>query len=274
MQNKTGVMIFEKPSLRTRITFETAINELGGHAINLASEMVGMGKRESVTDVARNLERIVHLIVARTYSHQTVELLAKHSSIPVINALTDKFHPCQALAFGMTLQEHLKGDKKPKIAFIGDSNNVCNSLMVLSAKLGYDFSVVCPEKYCPSADLLNTCTTIAKSTGSEIKVTSDLKGAVKIATSFIQCMDQYGTEHESEQRRCDYCFFSVKCRDIVNCPKEALVSHCCRHTGGKRLPVMFLIRNNRLHSMKLKTGFMCKKQLLYTCFPDLKGADL
>ena len=260
LQNKTGVMIFEKPSLRTRITFETAINELGGHAINLASEMVGMGKRESVTDVARNLERIVHLIVARTYSHQTVELLAKHSSIPVINALTDKFHPCQALAFGMTLQEHLKGDKKPKIAFIGDSNNVCNSLMVLSAKLGYDFSVVCPEKYCPSADLLNTCTTIAKSTGSEIKVTSDLKGAVKNATVlYTDVWTSMGQEHESEQRRCDFASFQLNAEILSIAPKEALVSHCLPAHRGEEITsdvldskqsIAFDEAENRLHVQK------------------------
>ncbi len=260
LKNKTGVMIFEKPSLRTRITFETAINELGGHAINLASEMVGMGKRESVTDVARNLERIVHLIVARTYSHQTVELLAKHSSIPVINALTDKFHPCQALAFGMTLQERLKDNKKPKIVFIGDSNNVCNSIMLLCAKLGYDFSVVCPEKYCPSADLLNTCTSIAKSTGSEIKVTSDIKGEVKNATVlYTDVWTSMGQEHESEQRRCDFASFQLNSEILSIAPGEALVSHCLPAHRGEEITsdvldseqsIAFDEAENRLHVQK------------------------
>jgi ornithine carbamoyltransferase len=118
--DKTGVLIFEKPSLRTRITFETAINELGGHTINLASEMVKMGKRESVKDVASNLERWVHLIVARTYSHDTLLELAHHSSIPVINALSDLFHPCQALAFGLTFREHQGNNQNQSVVFIGD----------------------------------------------------------------------------------------------------------------------------------------------------------
>ena len=112
--DRTGVLIFEKPSLPTRITFETAINELGGHTINLSSEMVGMGKRESVEDVARNLERWVHLIVARTYSHDTIVQLARFCSIPVINALTDLHHPCQALAFAQTLHERIGDHPVPK----------------------------------------------------------------------------------------------------------------------------------------------------------------
>ena len=109
LENRTGVLIFEKPSLRTRITFETAIHELGGFPINLASSMVQMGQRESVEDVARNLDRWLHLIVARTYSHDTLVRIANCSSIPVINALTDKYHPCQALAFAMTVDENLGG---------------------------------------------------------------------------------------------------------------------------------------------------------------------
>lgn len=260
LKNKTGVMIFEKPSLRTRVTFETAINELGGHAINLASEMVGMGKRESVTDVARNLGRIVHLIVARTYSHHTVEQLAKHSSIPVINALTDSFHPCQALAFGMTLQEHLNGIKKAKVAFIGDSNNVCNSIMVLCAKLGYDFTVVCPEKYRPSTDLLNTCTSIASSNGCSLKVTSDIKDAIKNATAlYTDVWTSMGQEHESEQRRCDFASFQLNAEIMEYAPKEALVSHCLPAHRGEEITsdvldseqsIAFDEAENRLHVQK------------------------
>ena len=112
LRNKTGVLIFEKPSLRTHISFETALFELGAHPIVLPSNMIQMGKRETVRDVAKNLERLVHLIVARTYLHETIVELAMHSSIPVINALSDKYHPCQALAFALTMIEHRGKEKK------------------------------------------------------------------------------------------------------------------------------------------------------------------
>lgn len=260
LRNKTGVMIFEKPSLRTRITFETAINELGGHAINLASEMVGMGKRESVADVARNLERIVHLIVARTYDHHTVEQLAKHSSIPVINALTDKYHPCQALAFGMTLQERLKMENKTKVVFIGDSNNVCNSIMILCAKLGYDFTVICPDKYSPSTDLLNACRSIADSNSCEIIVTNDIKNAVKnAAVLYTDVWTSMGQEHESEQRKCDFAPFQLNAAVLANAPRQALVSHCLPAHRGEEITsdvldsdqsIAFEEAENRLHVQK------------------------
>lgn len=260
LKNRTGVMIFEKPSLRTRITFETAINELGGHAINLASEMVGMGKRESVTDVARNLERIVHLIVARTYSHQTVEELAQNSSIPVINALTDKFHPCQALAFGMTIQEHLGNQNKMKVVFIGDSNNVCNSIMVLCAKLGYNFTVVCPDKYSPAKDLLEKCSQVAKLRNSKIEVTRDIKNAIKDATVlYTDVWTSMGQEHESEQRKCDFVSYQVNAEILAHAPKEALVSHCLPAHRGEEITsdvldstqsIAFDEAENRLHVQK------------------------
>lgn len=227
LKDKSGVMIFEKPSLRTRITFETAINELGGFPINLASEAIGMGKRESVKDIAKNLERIVHLIIARTNSHKTVEELAQYSSIPVINALTDKFHPCQALAFGMTLQERLNDPKKVKVVFIGDSNNVCNSIMVLCAKLGYNFTVVCPPKYSPGQDLLYACKKIANLNNCSIEVSSDIKNAIKDATVlYTDTWISMGQEHESEQRRNDFRPFQLNADVLAHAPKNTLVSHC------------------------------------------------
>jgi len=196
--NKTGVLIFEKPSLRTRITFETAIHELGGHAITLTSDMVGIGKRESVEDVARNLERWVHLIIARTYSHSTVEQLAEHCSIPVINALTDTFHPCQALAFAMTLDEHC-GRKKKKVVFIGDSNNVCNSLLILCAKLGHDFTVACPQGYEPLKPVWDRAAEIAGESGALLAVTHDPAGAVAEADAvYTDVWTSMGQEKESE----------------------------------------------------------------------------
>lgn len=258
-QDKTGVMIFEKPSLRTRITFETAINELGGHPINLSSETVGMGKRESVEDVARNLERWVHLIIARTYSHKTIEQLAKYSTIPVINALTDTYHPCQALAFGLTLKEAID-ERKVKIVFIGDCNNVCNSLMVLSAKLGYDFTIACPENYTPGKDLFSKCMEIAKTTGSKLLVSHDPCSAVKDSGAiYTDVWTSMGQESETEKRKKEFSEFQVNKKVLTNAPSDVLISHCLPAHRGEEITsdvldsdnsIAFDEAENRLHVQK------------------------
>jgi ornithine carbamoyltransferase len=258
--NKTGVLIFEKPSLRTRITFETAIHELGGHAITLTSDMVGIGKRETPADVARNLERWVHLIVARTYSHSTVEQLAKYSSIPVINALTDTFHPCQALAFAMTLDEHCGGDGKKKIIFIGDSNNVCNSIMVLCAKLGFDFTVACPPGYEPAKAVWTMAADIAKKSGAQCAMTHDPAAAVTGATAvYTDVWTSMGQEKESEKRRKDFAAFQVNQKLMNRAPAGAIVSHCLPAHRGEEITsdvldskrsVAFDEAENRLHVQK------------------------
>ncbi|NLE01215.1 MAG: ornithine carbamoyltransferase [Fibrobacter sp.] len=260
LKNKTGVLIFEKPSLRTRITFETAINELGGHTINLATEMVGMGKRESVADVARILDRVVHLIVARTFSHKTVEQLSKYSSIPVINALTDIFHPCQALAFAMTLSEHRKDLKKTKVVFIGDSNNVCNSLMVLCSKLGYDFTVVCPQKYSPKQEILTECLKLVQNTGSKIEITQDIKTAIKDASAlYTDVWTSMGQENETEQRKKDFAMYQINADVLKHAPSDVLISHCLPAHRGEEITsdvldsensIAFDEAENRLHVQK------------------------
>ncbi|MBN1130516.1 MAG: ornithine carbamoyltransferase [Chitinispirillaceae bacterium] len=258
--NRTGVLIFEKPSLRTRITFETAIHELGGHALTLTSDMVGLGKRESVEDVARNLERLVHLIVARTFSHATVVQLAKYSSIPVINALTDTFHPCQALAFAMTLDEQRAAAAGKKVVFIGDSNNVCNSIMVICAKLGYHFTVACPKGYEPVPALLEKVATAAKSSGSSISVTNDPHAAVVDATAiYTDVWTSMGQEKEQEIRKNAFMAFQVNKALLSKAPSDVLVSHCLPAHRGEEITndvldspvsVAFDEAENRLHVQK------------------------
>ena len=259
-KDRTGVMIFEKPSLRTRITFETAINELGGHPINLSGETVGMGKRESVEDVARNLERWVHLIIARTFSHHTVVQLAESSKIPVINALTDKYHPCQALAFALTLKEKIDDLRNVKVVFIGDSNNVCNSLMVLSAKMGYNFTVVCPRDYAPKKDVLEKSLEAAKKSGSRMEVTHDIYGAVKDATAlYTDVWTSMGQESESEKRKHDFAAYQINSEVISRAPSGVLVSHCLPARRGEEITsgildsehsIAFDEAENRLHVQK------------------------
>ena len=257
---KTGVLIFEKPSLRTRISFETAINELGGHAINLASEGVGMGKRESVEDVARNLERMVHLIIARTFSHNTIEKLAHYSSIPVVNALTDTHHPCQALAFALTMHERLNSRKGVKVVFIGDGNNVCHSLMLLSAKLGYDFTAVTPKGYEPEKEILSNCSDIARKGGSKIELTNHINGAVRDATViYTDVWTSMGQEKEEEKRKKDFAGFQINNALLSRAPSQVMVSHCLPAHRGQEITsdvldsghsIAFDEAENRLHVQK------------------------
>lgn len=227
LKGRTGVMVFEKPSLRTRITFETSINELGGNPINLASDMIGMGSRESVQDIARTLERVVHLIIARTFSHRTVEELAKYSSVPVINALTDEFHPCQALAFGLTINERLGEFRKCRVVFIGDGNNVCKSIMILCAKLGYDFTLVSPSKYQPPESFINSCVDVGNCIGSRFDFTQDLKSAVKHAQFiYTDVWASMGQEMEQEIRKKEFSPYQVNRQVLSMAPSDVFVSHC------------------------------------------------
>jgi ornithine carbamoyltransferase len=258
--NKTGVLIFEKPSLRTRITFETAIHELGGHALTLTSDMVGLGKRESVEDVARNLERLVHIIVARTFSHDTVVQLARYSSIPVVNALTDTFHPCQALAFALTLDEHGAAGPGKKVVFVGDSNNVCNSIMVLCAKLGYDFTVACPAQYEPAPAIIEKANEIARKNGSTLSVTNDPQSAVAGACAiYTDVWTSMGQEQEQEKRKKDFAAFQVNAALLSRAPSDVLLSHCLPAHRGEEITsdvldsprsVAFDEAENRLHVQK------------------------
>ncbi|KMQ50719.1 Ornithine carbamoyltransferase [Chitinispirillum alkaliphilum] len=257
---KSGVLIFEKPSLRTRITFETAINELGGHSVNLASEMVGMGKRESVEDVARNLDRIVHLIIARTFKHETIEQLAKYSSIPVINALSDLYHPCQALAFALSVYERLSFDEKLNVVFVGDGNNVCNSLMAVSSKLGYNFTIACPRGYEPDNSVQKRAQEVARQTGGSVTITNDLFPAVSRAdVIYTDVWTSMGQEAESEKRRSDFKDYQINMDIISKAPGDVLVTHCLPAHRGEEITsevldsghsMAFDEAENRLHAQK------------------------
>jgi ornithine carbamoyltransferase len=258
--DRTAVLIFEKPSLRTRITFETAVHELGGHAITLTSENVGLGKRESPEDVARNLERWVHLIVARTFSHSTVELLAKSSAVPVINALTDAHHPCQALAFAMTLDERCGEVSKKKIVFVGDGNNVCNSITLLCAKLGYRFTVACPCGYEPSPGQWRHAERVAAESGAILSIVHDPKTAVAGATAiYTDVWTSMGQENEREKRAVDFAAFQVNAELLSCAPRQVVISHCLPAHRGEEITsevldskqsVAFDEAENRLHVQK------------------------
>lgn len=260
LKDRTGVLIFEKPSLRTRVTFETAIHELAGHPINLEATMVRMGERESVADVARNLERWVHFLVVRTFRHETIVQLARFSSIPVINALTDSFHPCQALAFGLTLRERTNDARNQKIVFVGDGNNVCSSLMLLCTKLGHDFTLACPKGYETPAPVLEACALAARQSGSFVKVSNDPVAAVADATViYTDVWASMGQEEEAEKRRADFADYQINDQLLGHAPADVLVSHCLPAHRGEEITsevidsdhsVAFDEAENRLHVQK------------------------
>ncbi|MCL2690314.1 MAG: ornithine carbamoyltransferase [Chitinispirillia bacterium] len=259
LDNKTGVLIFEKPSLRTRISFETAIHELGGHVINLASEAVGIGTRESIEDVARNLERIVHLIVYRTFGHNKIESMARSSAIPVINALTDTHHPCQALAFGLTVAE-ARGDVRQNVLFAGDGNNVCNSIMVICAKLGHNFTFAGPKGYEPNGEIVKRCREIAAQNGGEINITNDLyKAAANAEVIYTDVWTSMGQEEQAQERKAIFADYQVNSALMAAASKDVLVSHCLPALRGEEITsealdsknsVAFEEAENRLHVQK------------------------
>jgi len=178
LDSKQLVLIFEKPSLRTRVAFEVGMTSMGGHAIYLDHAKPRLGERESIKDIARNLERWVDGIAARTFAHASVVELAENTAIPVINALTDLLHPCQALSDFFTLREKFGSLEGLKLAFVGDGNNVCHSLMAVGAKLGSAVSIATPPGFDPRAELIEEARAFAAESGAAIRLTHDPREAV------------------------------------------------------------------------------------------------
>lgn len=260
LEGKTLAMIFEKPSLRTRVSFETGIFQLGGHGIYLGPSDISLGKRESVADIARNLERMVDIIMARTFAHQSVVDLAEYAQIPVINALSDLEHPCQALADFYTIKEH-KGDFEGlKLAFIGDGNNVAHSLMLLAAKVGTHFSIGCPKGYEPDSKVLAQTLEFAKISGAKIEVINDAKAAAKDADIiYTDVWASMGQESEQKEREIAFADFQVN-SELMKCAKnDAIFEHCLPAHRGSEVTdevidsaqsVVFDEAENRLHAQK------------------------
>lgn len=174
LAGKSIAMIFEKPSLRTHVSFDMGINKLGGHALYLGQQNGKLGERERISDYANNLSCYADAIVARVFENQAIEGLAEHASVPVVNALCDLYHPCQALADFVTLAEIYDDLSQVKFAYIGDGNNVSNSLMLMAATLGVDFTLVCPEGCGPSDEMLTKAQSLAKASGSSMTYTTDI----------------------------------------------------------------------------------------------------
>ncbi|WP_028116235.1 ornithine carbamoyltransferase [Ferrimonas senticii] len=174
LAGKSIATIFEKPSLRTRVSFDVGINKLGGHCVYLDQQNGGLGQRESVQDFALNLSRWCDAIVARVFSHQTLELLQQYASVPVVNSLSDLYHPCQGLADFMTLAEHHDDLSQVRLGYVGDGNNVTHSLMIAAAKLGAKMVVVCPPNHFPDGHVVQQCQQLAAQSGGQLLLSSDI----------------------------------------------------------------------------------------------------
>jgi ornithine carbamoyltransferase len=256
LAGKTLAMIFEKPSLRTRVTFEAGMFQLGGHAIYLAPPDIGLGTRETVPDVARNLSRWVDLIMARTFAHATVVELARHASVPVINGLSDLLHPCQILADCLTLIEHRGALDGLKVAFVGDGNNVVNSWLNAAVKLPFAFALACPPGYEPDAEVLAS----VRRHGAQITVTTAVEEAVRGADAvYTDVWTSMGQEKESAIRREAFRDYQLNASVMGMAKTDALVMHCLPAHRGEEITadvidgpqsVVFDQAENRLHIQK------------------------
>jgi ornithine carbamoyltransferase len=260
LSGKFIALIFEKPSLRTRVTFEVGVASLGGGAVFLDHTGTRLGARESIYDVARNLERWVHGIVARTFEQRVVEELAKFAAIPVINALTDQFHPCQALGDFFTLEEHFGGLRGLKFAYVGDGNNVCHSLMSIGARVGAHIRVATPEGYEPDAAIVAEARRVARETRGKIEVLHSPREAVAGAQAvYTDVWASMGQEHEAAQRESIFAPYRVNEALLAQAAPKAVFLHCLPAHRGSEVTdavmdspqsLVFDQAENRLHVQK------------------------
>jgi ornithine carbamoyltransferase len=258
LKGRTLAMYFEKPSLRTHVTFEAGIAQLGGHAVVLRPEQVGIGTRESPRDVARNLSRWVDGLMARTFSHELVEQLAEEASIPVINGLTDLLHPCQAMADLQTMAT-IMPPSETTLAYVGDGNNVANSTMLLAAKMGMCFRAATPASHAPSSQIARQSEEIAAETGAEISWMEDPHEAVKGADFvYTDTWTSMGQEQEAAERRAIFADYQVNAALLEGAPK-AWVMHCLPAHRGEEITsdlldgersLIYEQAENRLHAQK------------------------
>ena len=259
LNDKILAMIFEKPSLRTRVTFETGMVQLGGHAIYLSPADIQLGKRESIPDAARNLSRWVNCIMARTFAHRTVTELAKHATVPVINALSDKEHPCQTLADFLTVQERKGTLKDLKIVYIGDSNNVCNSMILFSALYGLNLTVASPQGYEPTTAIVSEANRV-KTNGFNLTVTNDpVSAATDADVLYTDVWASMGQESEKEKRLKVFKDYQINTELLSRTHPDSIVLHCLPAHRGEEITDEVIDGNhsvvldeaeNRLHTEK------------------------
>jgi ornithine carbamoyltransferase len=270
LAGKGLALVFEKPSLRTRATFAVGMTQLGGDAVYLGPAEVGLGTRETPADCARNLDRWFDLITVRTFSHKIIEEIAEYSSVPVINALTDDFHPCQVLADCQTLIEHKGKLGGLKIAFVGDGNNMVHSWLEAAAIVPFSFALACPKGYEPDETILKR----AVNAGADITITHAVEEAVSGADAiYTDVWTSMGQEKETQARLNAFRPYQVDSRTVALAKKDAVVMHCLPAHRGEEIThevlespqcVAFDQAENRLHAQKavmvwLVNGFKSSK---------------
>jgi ornithine carbamoyltransferase len=265
LKGRTLAMIFQKPSTRTRLSFETGIVQLGGTAIYLSSNDLQLARGESVEDTARTLSLYVDLIMARVYSHSDIEKLAAYSSVPVINGLSDTFHPCQILADLLTIQEKKNTFNGLKVAWIGEGNNVCNDLVLGCSKIGINLSIACPTGFEPNENVLNVARQEASKSSTEISITDDPLKAVQNAD--VLATDTFvsiGKDEERQQREEIFLpRYQVNSNLLSSAKQDCIFMHCLPATRGREVTsevidgkasVVWDQAENRLHVQK---ALMC-----------------
>ncbi|MEK3855505.1 ornithine carbamoyltransferase [Cytobacillus sp. FSL H8-0458] len=260
LKGKILGMIFEKSSTRTRVSFEAGMLQLGGHALYLNSQDLQLGRGESIADTAKVLSQYVDAIMIRTFSHEKIQELAYHADIPVINGLTDLYHPCQALADLLTIEEKNGELKGQNLAYIGDGNNVAHSLMIASAKMGINFTIACPEGYEPNQSVLQQSLEFAEISGSKVIVTSNPEEAAANADAiYTDVWTSMGQEAENDKRLKDFADYQVNQYLVQKAKKDYVFLHCLPAHRGEEVTAevidgnnsaVFQQAGNRLHVQK------------------------
>ena len=256
LQGKAMAMIFEKPSLRTHVTFELGMYQLGGYPIYLTPRDIQLGERETVADAARNLERFVDLIMARTFAHETLEELARCAQKPVINGLSDLLHPCQVLADCFTLFERGIDLRAMRVGFIGDGNNMAHSWMNAAARFGFELVIACPSRYEPKASVVER----ARAAGGRILITRDVVAAANGAeVLYTDTWASMGQESEADARRAAFSGYQINGELLRLAKSTAVVMHCLPAHRGEEITdevmdgpqsIVFDQAENRLHAQK------------------------
>ncbi len=265
LAGRTLAMIFEKPSLRTRISFETGMTQLGGHAIYLAPADIRLGERETVPDIARTLTRVVDMIVARTFLHSVLVELAEHAYVPVVNGLTDLHHPCQVLADLFTLHERRLTLDELRIVFVGDGNNVVHSWLEAAMLYRFSFALACPSGYEPDAAILARC----RAAGASIEITNDVAAAARDAdVVYTDVWTSMGQEDEAAARRRQFAPYQVNESVMRHAAPSALVMHCLPAHRGEEITesvlegpqsIVFDQAENRLHLQKALMAWLARE---------------
>ncbi len=260
LPGKTAALVFQKPSLRTRVSFEIAMLQLGGHALYLSPHEIQLGQREGVADAARVLSRYVDVLVARVFLHEDIQHLARHATVPVINALSEREHPCQILADLLTLREHRGSLRGLTLAYVGDGNNVASSLALAAPRLGMTVRLACPDGYEPPPEVLDAAGADAASQGVSVELFRDPRAAVRGADAvYTDAWYSMGQEDEAEIRQPLFRPYQVNASLLAQARPGALVMHCLPAHRGQEITdevldgpgsVVFDQAENRLHVQK------------------------